>query len=87
MRFGINLCFSISYFGNTEYFDVKVKSRSFATCNFFARVFTIGSPMIAELISHPILVITSLAGCATIASQFLEKKPLTIPEKSELKTM
>lgn len=30
MRLGLVLAFSLSYFGSSELFDVKVKSRSFA---------------------------------------------------------
>lgn len=37
MRFGINLNFCLCYFGSSEIFDVKVRSRSFAVNNYFAR--------------------------------------------------
>lgn len=35
---------------------------------------TIGAPVIAEIISQPILVISILATIAAIASQFIEKQ-------------
>ena len=73
MRFLLAMAFSLSYFGTSELFDVKVKSRSFATCNFFARTFTIASPILVEVIPRPILVITCLSVFSGVLSQFLQK--------------
>ena len=73
IKFCLSLCFSLSYFGGSEFFDVKVKSRSFAIWNFFAKWFTVSAPMIVETLSHPIILIAALVFLAGIASQFLEK--------------
>ena len=73
MRFGINMAFSLSYYGNSEIFDVKLKSRSYAIWMFWAKVFTIASPLMVELMPHPILAIIGLTFVAGILSQFIRK--------------
>lgn len=74
MRFGINLAFSLSYFGNSEIFDVKLKSRSFATWAFSAKVFTISAPLVVEMVPHPIAIITALAFFAGMCSLLIRKE-------------
>lgn len=81
MRFGITINFCLSYFGSASIFDVDIKSRSFSVNNFFARLFTIGSPVIANVIPKPVLVISFLCLIAMVASQFIEKKPVTETER------
>ena len=73
MRFGINLAFTLSYFGNSEIFDVKLKSRSFAICTFSAKVFTVASPLMVEMLPHPIYFIIVLTLFASVSSLFLRK--------------
>ncbi|CAI2365215.1 unnamed protein product [Moneuplotes crassus] len=74
MRFGIGLTFSLCYFGSSNIFDVQIKSRSFSVHNFFARFFTIGSPVIAQIIPKPVIVISVLTLVSALASQFIEKQ-------------
>jgi hypothetical protein len=73
MRFGLGQSFCICYFASSELFDMSVKSRSFAFCNFFARILTIASPMIVTLVPAPILVVTVMTIIASITSQLLQK--------------
>ena len=58
MRFGIVMCFALSYYANSEYFKPKIKSRAYSFCNFWARSVTILSPLIAETIPKSLLVIS-----------------------------
>ena len=81
MRLGIWLCFVMWYFGNSEYFETKVKARSFAFWNFFARIFTILSPLIVTLFPYPIFVITGFTTIASITSLFLVH-PSTVNKSS-----
>jgi hypothetical protein len=73
MRFGLKQSFCICYFASSELFDSSIKSRSFAFCNFFARILTISSPMIVTLVPAPILVVTVMTVIASITSQMLQK--------------
>ena len=85
IKFWLSLCFSLSYFGSSEYFDVNVKSRSFAICNFFAKWFTVTAPMLVETLAHPIILIATLVLLAGITSQFLEKPKHTQDELKSFK--
>ena len=66
MRLGITTAFTLAYFGNSEYFPAEFMSTVFGVCNIFARTSTIFAPMVAEILSQPILLITAL----TITSSF-----------------
>lgn len=74
LRFWLVMGFSLSYFSTSELFDVNIKSRSFAVCNFFARTFTIASPMIVQVVPKPILVISWLSILSAVLSQFIKQK-------------
>jgi hypothetical protein len=71
MRLGVTFAFGLSYFGNAEYFPPIFLSTVFGICNIFARMSTIFSPMVAEVVPEPILIITILAITASIIASFL----------------
>ena len=71
IRFGVNLAFNLWYFGSLQIFRVKLRSRSFAVCNLFARILTIGSPLIVELVPFPMLLIAVWSLITWVISQFI----------------
>lgn len=73
-KFGINICFTLCYIINAEYFPAVVCSRIFGICNIFSRVSTIMSPLIAE-VTPPIPMVVYITVCliSTFASAFLTK--------------
>ena len=73
-KFGINICFTLCYIINAEYFPAVVCSRIFGICNIFSRVSTILSPLIAEVTPPiPMIVYVTICGISMIASAFLTK--------------
>ena len=78
IKFFITLWTSLCYFGTSQLFEAKIKSRSFAIWKFCSRLLTVFSPIIAEVIVYPILFISILICGASICSQLLEN-----PKQSE----
>ena len=74
-KFGINICFTLCYIINAEYFPPIVCSRIFGICNIFSRVSTILSPLIAE-VTPPIPMVAYVTICtiSMLASAFLTKE-------------
>ena len=58
MRYGITAAFGFAYYGNAEYFQTDMVSTAFGACNTFARFSTIISPMVAEVLDQPIILLT-----------------------------
>ena len=77
MRYGISVAFSYSYFANSEYFQTDMASTAFGVSNTVARLCTIISPMVAEVLSQPIILITFCTLASASVSFFLDK-PLNI---------
>jgi ABC-type nickel/cobalt efflux system permease component RcnA len=73
MRLGVTFAFGLAYFGNQEYFEPIFLSTVFGICNIFARMCTIMSPMVAEVVPEPIILITICAIASAIASSFLRQ--------------
>ena len=71
MRLGITIGFTLAYFGNSEYFPAEFMSTVFGLCNIFARTSTIFAPMVAEVLSQPILLITVLTITSSLCSILL----------------
>ena len=73
-KFGINICFTLCYIINAEYFPAVVCSRVFGICNIFSRISTVLAPLIAE-VSPPIPMIVYIFICfgSMCASAFLTK--------------
>lgn len=73
-KFGINICFTLCYIINAEYFPSVVCSRIFGICNIFSRVSTILSPLIAEVTPPiPMIVYVTICSISMLASAFLTK--------------
>jgi MFS transporter, OCT family, solute carrier family 22 (organic cation transporter), member 4/5 len=79
MRYGVTTAFSLAYYGNSEYFQTDMVSTAFGACNTMARLSTIVSPMLAEVLAQPIILITFWTLVSAITSFFLIK-PLNILE-------
>jgi MFS family permease len=73
MRFGITVSFGLAYYGNGEYFQTDIASTAFGACNTMARFSTIISPMVAEVLTQPIILITCWTFIAAVVSFFLVK--------------
>lgn len=73
-KFGINVCFTLCYIINAEYFPAVVCSRVFGICNIFSRISTVLAPLIAE-ISPPIPMVVYIFICfvSMAASAFLRR--------------
>lgn len=73
-KFGINVCFTLCYIINAEYFPSIVCSRVFGICNIFSRISTILSPLIAEVTPPiPMIIYVLICSVSMIASMFLRK--------------
>mmetsp|Transcript_16879 Transcript_16879/g.14800 ORF Transcript_16879/g.14800 Transcript_16879/m.14800 type:complete len:160 (+) Transcript_16879:1081-1560(+) len=73
MRYGISVAFTYAYYGNSEYFQTDMVSTAFGISNTTARLSTIVSPMVAEVLSQPIILITLCTFVSSIVSFFLNK--------------
>lgn len=73
MRYGITTAFGFAYFGNSEYFQTDMVSTVFGACNTIARFSTIISPMVAEVLPQPIILITICTFIAAASSLLLIK--------------
>ena len=73
-KFGINICFTLCYIINAEYFPSIVCSRVFGICNIFSRISTILSPLIAEVTPPiPMGIYVLICTISMVASMFLTK--------------
>jgi len=73
-RFGINICFTLCYIINAEYFPAIVCSSIFGICNIFSRISTILSPLIAEIKAPvPMIIYIFICMLSTVSSLFLTK--------------
>mmetsp|Transcript_6148 Transcript_6148/g.9878 ORF Transcript_6148/g.9878 Transcript_6148/m.9878 type:complete len:156 (+) Transcript_6148:1800-2267(+) len=73
-RFGINICFTLCYIINAEYFPSIVCSGIFGICNIFSRISTVFSPLIAEI--HPpvpMIIFILVCSLSTVSSMFLKR--------------
>ncbi|CAI2363809.1 unnamed protein product [Moneuplotes crassus] len=77
MRYGVTVAFSFCYYGNSEYFQTDMSSTAFGVSNTMARFSTIVSPMVAEVLSQPIILVTLVTFGSAMVSFFL-KKPQNI---------
>jgi MFS family permease len=84
MRLGIGMTFNMCYFGNSEIFEAKIKARSYAFCNFFARILTITSPMIVAMIPNPMFVVALMTLFSGFFSLFLQKPKEELDNKLNL---
>ena len=73
MRLCIASTFSLSYYGNQEYFNTDFTSTAFAVSNTTARLLTIVAPMFDEILSEPLILFTFSTFITGIASYFLVK--------------
>ena len=73
-KFGINVCFTLCYIINAEYFPSIVCARVFGICNIFSRISTIMSPLIAEVTPPiPMIIYVLICTISMVASMFLTK--------------
>ena len=73
-KFGINVCFTLCYIINAEYFPSIVCARVFGICNIFSRISTILSPLIAEVTPPiPMIIYVLICTISMVASMFLTK--------------
>ena len=73
MRFGITGGFILAYYGNSEYFQTDFSSTALGIWNTCARFATIISPMVAEVLPQPIILISVFSFVSLILSFFLIK--------------
>lgn len=74
MRFFSGLTFVAVYFANGEYFPTLLKGAIFAVTNVAARLATVLSPLVAELMGNPSVTV-ALFGVAACFSAFRLVKP------------
>ena len=65
MVMSLSIQFSLCYYTNIELFEPAYRTRIFSLWNIISRIFTMGSPMVAELMGNPIIII-SIAGIVMI---------------------
>ena len=83
MRYGITSAFTFSYFGNAEFFQTDMVSTAFGIWNTFARMSTILSPMVTEIMEEPIIILTLLTAISGIVSWFLIKPKNVLDSTAE----
>ena len=72
-KFGISCSFAIVYVAHISIFPTMFATSSFGFCNFFARLFTISSPLLAQMNgSVPMICFSVTAGVAAILVLFLQ---------------
>jgi len=78
-KFGVGGTFNIVFLASSQLYPAVLASTVFGICNVFARLATMGAPIVAELEKpYPILTFTILAGFTTILCLFIitPKKPI-----------
>ena len=72
-KFGIASAFNIIYLAHGGLFPVMFAASSFGYCNFFARTFTIASPLLARIEQPlPMIFFTAAAGTSSILALFIQ---------------
>ena len=74
MAYTLIIIFCLVYYANVLLFPPIHRSRIFAICNTVSRTFTIASPMVAELVPNPILIVVFVALIMTFATPFIKQK-------------
>lgn len=71
-KFGISSAFNINFLVNAYLFPSIYNATAYGICNLFAKLATIFAPIVAEVEGNiPMIIFTSLSGCACLASFFL----------------
>lgn len=73
ISFGTKINFCLCYYATYEFFPAEIKGQVYSICNMFAWGFTIFSPMLAEVVSKPIVFITVSSTISGVLSFFLYK--------------
>ena len=68
MRAGVTTGFSLSYYGNSEYFPSQFTGTAFGFSNMVARIVTIFAPLSTEIIKEPIIFLPILVSIVTFTS-------------------
>lgn len=74
-KFGISSAFNLLYLGNTQMFPMNMIATSYGICAVFARLFTIFSPVVAEIKPDtiPQWMFVAVAAAAVFASTMITK--------------
>jgi hypothetical protein len=68
MRFAAALIFTVVYFANNEYFPTLLRGAIFAITNISARLASVLSPLIAEMMANPSVTVAVAALVTGIAT-------------------
>lgn len=74
MRFFSAMTFIGVYYANNEYFPPLLKGGIFAITNVSARLASVMSPIVAEIMDNPAITVSVIAVIAFVTSQFLNKR-------------
>jgi len=72
VRANVSIVFWSSYYANMEFFTPSILSKSYGLCNVVARLMAVLSPIMIEIVPHPLVIFLVISCCLFIFS-FLRK--------------